>query len=469
MTTLSAVVDWVGVPEVLAQAFYEAVGATGQEHPRTLGVVSCDEMNEGIKELQVNNKPLTIVQKGLVRTVHRVCCLVAGTAAPAEETKELKDQINEVMKTVETLTQDVPTETPSSKTALGNPQVHLKQVISQASEGAVPLVSQSDLLKHWDCFKKIYGRVPKPHEECTGDQLTGVNALLQRDMVPYVDFGVWGPNHHRLLKRRRNTGLQLHAGGVLRTMELAGPPDLHAWLECYRLLTTALVGFEVVGLGPMFDYGRLISTYSERYGALTWPLLYQCDVRCRLEHMERLRRVLERKFVDATARGQAPSVPIDQARPWDSVWTAACEDFGFWHVQFEKPALIILTKSGRLSDIITGEAPVEHGAQSSAHPQVQPEAKRRKMRPTSDTRAHRVSNGVFTHNRSGIALCADFQTGACQNGRGSTCSRNPSLSHQCNKCLAERHGGSTCNLTPKENVAKGAGKGRIKGKGKRQS
>ena len=287
-----------------------------------------------MKDLQINDKPLTLMQKGLIRTVHRVCCLMAGTAALAEETKTLKDQLDEVVKTVGTLTQAGPPDVPSSKPPLSSPQVHLKQVISQASEEAVPLISQSDLLKHWDCFKKIYGRDPKPDEECTGDQLTGVNALLQRDMVPYVDFGIWGPNHHRLLKKLRNTGLQLHAGGVLRTMELAGPPDLHAWMECYRLLTTALVGFEAVGLGPMLDYGRLISTYSERYGSLTWPLLYQCDVRCRLEHMERLRRVLERKFVDATARGQAPSVQFDPKHPWDSVWTAACEDFGFWHVQF---------------------------------------------------------------------------------------------------------------------------------------
>ena len=48
LVTISAVVDWAGVPETLAQAFYSAVGATGEEHPRTLGVVSCDEMNEGI-------------------------------------------------------------------------------------------------------------------------------------------------------------------------------------------------------------------------------------------------------------------------------------------------------------------------------------------------------------------------------------------------------------------------------------
>ena len=119
-----------------------------------------------------------------------------------------------------------------------------------------------------------------------------------------------------------------------------------SWMECSRLLATALV----VGLGPMLDNGRLINTYSDRYGALAWPSLYQCDVRCRREHMERLRRVLGRKFMDATTRGQAPAVPFDPARPWDSVKTAACEDFGFWHVQFEEPAPIILTRSGRFSD-----------------------------------------------------------------------------------------------------------------------
>ena len=68
--------------------------------------------------------------------------------APAEETKALKDQLDEVAKTVGTLTQGGPPGTSSSKLSLGSPQVHLKQVISQASEEAVPLISQSDLLKH---------------------------------------------------------------------------------------------------------------------------------------------------------------------------------------------------------------------------------------------------------------------------------------------------------------------------------
>ena len=171
--------------------------------------------------------------------------------------------------------------------------------------------------------------------------------LLKRDEVPYVDFGVWGPNHHRLLRKLRTTGLQLHVGGTLKTIEVAGPADVHTWKECYKLLCTALLGFRAVTLGPLLDYERMIVGYATRYGDLTWPLLYQCYVRCRLEHMERLRRVLERESVAALARSQSPAVPFDSACPWDSVWTAATEDQKFWHRQFEEPALLILTRTGK--------------------------------------------------------------------------------------------------------------------------
>ena len=53
------------------------------------------------------------------------------------------------------------------------------------------------------------------------DQLAGVDTLLKRESAPRVDFGVWGPNHHRLLKKLLSTGLQLHEGGLLKTIEIA--------------------------------------------------------------------------------------------------------------------------------------------------------------------------------------------------------------------------------------------------------
>ena len=99
-----------------------------------------------------------------------------------------------------------------------------------------------------------------------------------------------------------------------------------------------------------------------------------------------------------------------------------------------------------------GEASVEHSAQSSTQQPLQPDAKRRKTRATSKTRVHREANGVFMHNRRG----ADFQSGSCPDGRGASCPRNPHSSHQCNKCLAGKHGGNRCNLSPKEPIVKGS-------------
>ena len=106
--------------------------------------------------------------------------------------------------------------------------MHLKQVITQGSEETVHLTSPDDLLHHWDSYKKVLGRDPAPDAECTGDKLTGVDSLLKCDMAPYIDFGVWSPSKHRLMKKLRNTGLQLHVGETLKTIEIAGLADIRA-------------------------------------------------------------------------------------------------------------------------------------------------------------------------------------------------------------------------------------------------
>ena len=139
------------------------------------------------------------------------------------------------------------------------PKVALKTVISQGSDEAVPTLSKGDLEKHFAAFHKVYDRNPRPDEECTTDQLTGLFTLLHRDVAPYVDFGVWGPNHHRLLRKLRLTGLVPRADGTYQNIELLGPPDVEDWQACYQLVITGLLGFEAVTLGPLLDYGKKIS------------------------------------------------------------------------------------------------------------------------------------------------------------------------------------------------------------------
>ena len=173
-----------------------------------------------------------------------------------------------------------------------------------------------------------------------------MDTLLKRDVAPYVDFGVWGSQPSPLAEETSEHWTPVTCGvesyAILRSRVLLISMPLQNVIISWSL--------HAVGLGSLLDCSRLTNGYASRYGSVTWPLLYQFDVRCWLEHMERLRRVSE-------SRTQPPPEPFDRARPWDSVWSAAVDDPSDWHKQFEEPSLTILTKTGKLGDVITGEAP----------------------------------------------------------------------------------------------------------------
>ena len=73
----------------------------------------------------------------------------------------------------------------------------------------------------------------------------------------------------------------------------------------------------------MMDCGRLRTGYA---GPLTWIFLDHSDVRCRLDHKDRPRRVLERNAIRPFAVRPAPTVPLE-----DSISRRR---------QFEEPAFI---------------------------------------------------------------------------------------------------------------------------------
>ena len=220
--TLTDVVSWSKMLPEVSDSFMDSIGASGQEHPCVLGMMEHEEVQEVIKDLKVGYKSLNLMQKGHIRTVMHVCKLVAGTETTANVQKELEGRLNQVVTDITKVAEEAKAAAASQSEKVGGPQVPLKHVVSQGSEETVPKISAEEMTKHWDRFSSVYGRDPRPEEECTADQRTGVDTLLKRDMAPYVDFGIWGPNHHRLLKKLRNTGLQLHMGGVLRHIEISG-------------------------------------------------------------------------------------------------------------------------------------------------------------------------------------------------------------------------------------------------------
>lgn len=107
---------------------------------------------------------------------------------------------------------------------------------------------------------------------------------------------------------------------------------------------------------PLVDYGDEIKAYGDRCGMGVCPLSFcTSDGRCRLEHMERLRRKLEPPEAQAMATGRAPLISFAPDRPWDSVWAAAVAENEFWRKEFEEPALHVLSEAGRLVDMLDGD------------------------------------------------------------------------------------------------------------------
>ena len=87
----------------------------------------------------------------------------------------------------------------------------------------------------------------------------------------------------------------------------------------------------------MDAYSRLFGRYMSRYGAASWFQMYQAYVRCRSEHMERIRRRGEEELAVAKAAGHVHA--LDVSRPWDWVWAEVARDLEFWRIELEEPAL----------------------------------------------------------------------------------------------------------------------------------
>ena len=74
-----------------------------------------------------------------------------------------------------------------------------------------------------------------------------------RDMQvnAYVDFCIWGPYHHRIMKLMRCIGVFLTPTGDIITKELPGPPSLSEWLKCYDIVGVGYIMIDLLDLGTI--------------------------------------------------------------------------------------------------------------------------------------------------------------------------------------------------------------------------
>jgi hypothetical protein len=340
-------------------------------------------------------------------------------------------------------------------------KVKLSQVVDQATEEEVQLLDDAAISAAYNRYDITMGGVPPEGSEPSLEQLTAVFYLVFiAKVIPWIDFAVFGPNAIRMLRKLRLTGLILSPSGQLIHGEMSGPALYEQWEACAEVAKVAFIMLGVMQPSGFDVYRDHIKQYSNRYGTICWPLVYQADTRARRELAERVRRRLERE-------GKLVVGGIPVAMPWDVVYRQLPLEFAFWRREVEDPAILILTRGSGAGAraAVQGDAPVaerpgDHIAHTDAVADVRSSSDGNRTTPNAKKAKTKVrgagaatsAGGLFTSNRRGNGLCPDWQLGTCAN----PCPHN--LQHQCSSCLDNLHGLSTHGQVPK-----GGGKGK-KGK-----
>ena len=497
-TTFLEVAAWAGLDGISADAntafgaLCDTLGAVDSTPPRVIGMVKEGMMNIALGTWTIAGASPSIVQLGAADLLITACRLKCGTL----ETRAAMDARALALAVASAPSQSMLPPTPVPPPAPRARSIKLNLVCSQVDDTDVSILDEAGMLVAYARYQAVYGAgiKPPPDEDPAAEQLGALKYLVSTGQPPYVDFGIFGPHFNRTLRKLVLTGLVFSGDGSMQKIEIRGPPTFSHWSDSFAVFRNACLMLDIADLGVLMQYHDQIARYHSRYGPATWLLIYQSDVRTRLEHMPRTRRDLELAHSAAVSAGHTTF--YDHKRPWNAVFREVLKDGVWWRAELEEPALFFNARCQALGNLVAGDAPVEaaHTSQPSA-PQLAitdgPHyggthqkgggggGNKRNREGGPKPRVHEVENTAgglrFSKNRAGNKLCDDFQTGACgEASRGNHCPNNRSLIHQCRKCLSPHHGadgpagpcngkGPSAQMYPNKGKGKGGGKGK-KGK-----
>jgi hypothetical protein len=193
---------------------------------------------------------------------------------------------------------------------------------------------------------------------------------------------------------------------------------------------------ELLSPAALDAYHDHVVEYHNIYGNAVWLLLYQADIRFRVEHADRVRR----RMGNVVSRLQDPNAhEYDKDHPWEYAWLHVADEVQFWTTNFERAAVLIATRVsslgshlsiselGALLNGVSATSPSSasgaargQGAHGGGNPPPtrpgKPDKKRKappdRAPPKADTKGggdkSQQVRGVWVNNTAGYPLCNAF-------------------------------------------------------------
>ena len=418
-----------------AQAYMAFLQSCPTEHYSSMAQLTADDFYKFVTDgYKINGQPPGPVQKGRALQFHvtarRLCNLDPwpaphGWAAPTAAAA--------------TPPPNIPAAYRAGGAALINtPTIKMNQVLDQRMSDEITYISDPSMSKYLERYHKVMEEFPPPHLMASLEQVTALEYIISQNRAPYVDMAIWGPYAVRGQRSRALAGLTMQANGQFCGVEILGPVSIEAWNECYDVLCTVLIMLNAVNRPVLARYREMVNSFHMQFGPKCWALLYQTEMRCRLELMEPIRHQLYLAHERALMAHQ-PST-YDVSRPWNSVWehvVSSKQATDYWHKVFETPAILI--SSGAISawQPVAGDAPIAQGSGS------QPSSSQQPARPPKQPKGPKIIKDTQT---TGTQICEKFNQGKC---KGQKCPHG--RRHVCSVCNKGSHTAAECRNNGKDN------------------
>jgi hypothetical protein len=237
-------------------------------------------------------------------------------------------------------------------------QVKMSQVLDQANDGVIPVLTQEEVDLFYATLRGVKGGPPLTDADPSPEQISALKVrVIDHGDSPWADFALFTPFNARFLKQLKFKSYVLQSDGSFKTVEVPGPANFEIWQSSWKVFQNVLLGLTVQGpdneVLPVVT-PCVLEEYFENFRELVgeypnaWHLCVVAEDRCRAEHFARIRR----KRLLEHQQGLAPG--FNPKCPWNDVFREAARDTVYWGREVRNKALAFIANGGESVPMVMG-------------------------------------------------------------------------------------------------------------------